>query len=233
MFGWLTPARRRGVELLDLPETSDEVREKAMADLARSNALFGGTRSVLAAIRPLFTGTPREILVCDVGTGTADIPSIIRHDATKRGIQSMMLGIDTSESLLHLARSRLDGAVAADARSLPLRRGTVDIVICSQLLHHFVEADARLLIAELHRVSRGAVVIADIRRSWIAAAGFWIASMALGFHGVTRRDGVTSVLRGFTAHELAAMVRDVTGSTPVVRRGAFWRVSVTWKCAPR
>ena len=80
MPGWLTPARRRGVELLDDPATADEVRERAMADVARSNALFGGSRAVARALRHALRAD-RPMLLLDLGTGTADIPARItkRH----------------------------------------------------------------------------------------------------------------------------------------------------------
>jgi ubiquinone/menaquinone biosynthesis C-methylase UbiE len=122
----------------------------------------------------------------------------------------------------------VDGVVVGDALRLPLGDDSVDVVLCSQLLHHFVEADARRLIAELQRVSVGWVVINDLRRSWVAAGGFWLASVALRFHPVTRHDGVTSVLRGFTASELAALVYDAAGARPDVRRAPFWRLSASW-----
>jgi SAM-dependent methyltransferase len=118
--------------------------------------------------------------------------------------------------------------VVGDALRLPVADDSVDVVLCSQLLHHFAEADARRLVAELHRVSFGWVVISDLRRSWLAAGGFWVASVALRFHPVTRHDGVTSVLRGFTARELESLVQETTGAAPEVRHGAFWRISATW-----
>lgn len=221
---WFTPPRRRGIELLDLPETPDAVREAAMRDVERSNALFGGTRSVVRAVRRLAATVPRGAIVLDVATGTGDIAAAVRRVAPDWTV----VGLDRSTILATRARARLDGAVAGDALELPVADRSVDVVTCSQALHHFFGDDARRLVAELHRVSRGHVVVSDIRRSRLAAAGFWLASVALGFHPVTRRDGVTSVFRGFTADELRALVREVTGVTPVVRRGIFWRLAATW-----
>jgi hypothetical protein len=83
-------------------------------------------------------------------------------------------------------------------------------------------------VAELHRVARRWVVIADIRRSWLAAGGFRLASAALGFHPVTRADGVASVLRGFTAAELGTLVHQAVGVRPRVERSPFWRLVATW-----
>lgn len=225
MRSWLTPARRRGVEMLDDAATPDDVRDRAMDDVARSNRLFGGTRAVLRALESLGDARRAGVLL-DVGTGTGDIPGRIAGDATR-------IGLDVSESVLRVARRRTDLVVAGSALALPLRDGCADIVICSQLLHHFAERDAVALVRELHRVSRRWVVVSDIRRSWFAAAGFWLASTALGFHPVTRHDGVVSVFRGFTADELRRLVCTATDVEPRVSRLAFWRLTVAWeKSAP-
>jgi SAM-dependent methyltransferase len=225
----LTPSRRRGVEILDDPATPVDVRARSMADVTRSNRLFGGTTSALEALAEVWPALRSHAVLLDVGTGLADIPERARHEAKRAGVTLTAVGTDISEHVVHSARHRLDGAAVGDALRLPVADASVDIVTCSQLLHHFVDFDARRVIAELDRVSRGWVVMSDLRRSWVAAAGFWLASIALRFHRATRHDGVTSVLRGFTAHELERLVLDVTGTKPRIRSAAFWRLSATWK----
>lgn len=232
MLSRLTPARRRGVEILDDPATPSDVRARSMADVTRANALFGGTRAVIRALDAVLPHVPRDTTLLDVGTGMADIPVAAQRQAKREGINLTPFGADISEVLLRSARDRLAGAVVGDALKLPLASDSVDVVTCSQMLHHFVDFDARRVITELHRVSRGWVVVSDLQRSWFAAAGFWLASSALRFHPVTRHDGVTSVLRGFTARELETLVFDATGVRPAIRRGAFWRLSAVWSKRP-
>ena len=222
----LIPARRRGVELLDDPAMPEGVRHHAMADLVRSNTLFGGARAAERAIAPLLNGGALTLL--DVGTGHADIPRRLRDTARRRGTVLTVVGVDLSPTLLRSARAALDAAVCGDAARLPLRNACVDVVACSQLLHHFDERGARALVAELHRVARRCVVVSDLRRSWLAAAGFWLGATALRFHDVTRHDGVVSVLRGFTGDELRALIADVTRVTPTVRHAPFWRLTAVW-----
>ena len=227
----LTPSRRRGVEMLDDPTVDDETRSRSLADVARSNALLGGRRAVWRALqaalrRPRDAATP---LVLDVGTGAADLARLAR-DAGAR-----VVGVDLAHSLVRTARQRgaVDHALVADAARLPLSDAVVDVTLCSQLLHHFEHEDARRVLAELHRVTRGTVIVADLRRSWLAAAGFWLVSWPLRFHRVTRHDGVVSVLRGFTAPELRTLVQEATGITPRVERRLGWRLVATWNAATR
>jgi SAM-dependent methyltransferase len=229
MWRWLTPSRRRGVEVLDDPATPADVRDRAMADVVRSNALFGGTRAAVSALRPLLRQA-RTLL--DVGTGLADIPDRVRRRAHEMNTQVTTIGVDLSAPLLRTARLRLDAAICADACRLPLADSAVDVVSCSQLLHHFEDAGARRVIAELHRVARRTVVISDLRRSWFAAGGFWAAATLLRFHAITRHDGVVSVLRGFTSREIGQLVRDATGIAPTVTRHAFWRLTAVWSKSP-
>jgi SAM-dependent methyltransferase len=231
-MGLLTPPRLRGVEILDDPGTSPEVRRHSMSDVVRANVLFGGKRATLQALRRVLPALPARASLIDVGTGLADIPVAATRAARARGVTFDVVGVDRAESLLRDARPRLAGAIVADAARLPIADRSADVVICSQLLHHFEERDALTVLRELHRVSRGWVVVGDLRRSWLAAAGFWIASIVLRFHPVTRKDGVTSVLRGFTPAELEGLVVAAVGVHPSIRRGIFWRVSASWRVRP-
>jgi SAM-dependent methyltransferase len=141
--------------------------------------------------------------------------------------------VELSEPLARASAENTDLSVRADAFALPLADGAVDVVTCSQVLHHFAEPEATRLLRELSRVARRLVVVSDLRRSWLAAAGIWIASFPLGFHPVSRHDGVVSVLRGFTPRELAELVRGATGVGPRVRRHIGFRVTASWSPSRR
>ena len=204
------------------------MRLRSLRDVARSNLLFGGRRAVLGEVeRALRECGPRASLL-DVGTGLGDVPAGAARVARRRGVRLTTVGLDLAEELARAAAARTGLALRGDAFRLPFADRGVDVVTCSQLLHHFPEAEGRLLIAELDRVARRRVVVADLRRSWLAAGGFWSASWALGFHPITRHDGVLSVLRGFTAPELRDLVREAVGQAPAVRRRLGWRLVASW-----
>jgi SAM-dependent methyltransferase len=138
------------------------------------------------------------------------------------------VGADGAIALLASAGERLDHVVCADALALPFRDRSIDVVMCSQVLHHFDDAEAVRLLREMHRVARHGAVVVDLRRSWIAAIGFWLVSFPLCFHRVTRHDGVVSVLRGFTAADLDRLIRAATGVAPRVRRRLGFRLAARW-----
>ena len=228
----LTPARRRGVEILDDPSVDPAVRDRSMLDIKRSNRLLGGLRAAVIEIRAAREHTSGPLTLLDVGTGFADIPERAAAEAARAGASLTTIAVDEAPSLLAAARGRVSQTVCANALALPFRDASMDIVVCSQVLHHFDDAGARRLIGELSRVARRAVIVSDLRRSWIAAAGFWLVSFPLRFSSVTRHDGVLSVLRGFTTRELAGMVTDVTGVPPEIKRRLGFRITVRWTPPP-
>ena len=202
-----------------------------MADVERSNFLLGGLRAALAELQPAFAEVSKCATLLDVGTGTADIPAAARGAAARRGVTLRTIGFDISPVLVERHRSRNDYVVRGNALTLPFADDSVDIVMCSQVLHHFHEEDARQLISEMNRVARARVVISDLRRSYVAVGGLWVASFILNFHSVSRHDGVVSIMRGFLPEELSDLVKSVTGKKEVVHRRRTFRVTTSWKPA--
>jgi len=227
----LTPRRRYGHEYLDDPAVGPRVAARSMGDVARSNALFGGAHAVLAELEDFFhplTPGSRSFSLLDVGTGLGDIPARVRARAAQFGVTVGTVGLDTSEALAAAAHDATLPMLRGDARRLPIADRAFDVVLCSQVLHHFRRDDGIALLRELDRVARRRVVVSDIRRSWLAAAGIWLASWPLRFHPVSRHDGVVSVLRGFTPDELAGLVQAAIGVGPRVRRHRGFRVTAAW-----
>ena len=120
-------------------------------------------------------------------------------------------------------------AACAEALSLPIADRSVDIAVCSQLLHHFHDDDVVTVLRELDRVAIRRVIVSDLRRSWTAAAGFWLASVPLRFHAVSRHDGVVSVLRAFSATELSTLMDRAVCAGASVRRRLGFRLVASWQ----
>lgn len=230
--GAFTPRMRREAhEVLDDPACDPRLRQRSLADVARANRLLGGMRAVLAEIRavlPELRTLGRDATLLDVGTGLGDIPAAARQLAARHGVTLHVTGIDAAESLVRASMPRLDAAACADALALPFAAGSIDVVTCSQVLHHFAPDEAAALLAEMHRVARIRVIVSDLRRNWIAAGGLWVVSFAMRFHPVSRADGMLSVLKGFTATELSSLVHTATGVRPHVSHRLGWRLTASW-----
>jgi SAM-dependent methyltransferase len=229
----IVPTRRRGVELLDDPSSDAALVTRSLRDVAQANRWFGGTAAVVAEVDSLLEAGSAPLTLLDVGTGAGDIPEQVRQRARRRGVELTTIGLERTTSIAAGAATRARFVCVGDGLHLPFRDKSMDIVTCSQVLHHFADDEATTLIREMHRVARRLAVVADLRRSWIAAAGIWVSSFALRFHPVSRHDGVLSVLRGYRRHELAALVHRAVGIRPRARNRLGFRVTAAWAPNPR
>ena len=220
-------------ELFDDPGADGATVVASLADVARANRFFGGAAAALKRLDEFFrvAGAGTTLTLLDVGTGDGDIPRAAQRRAERWGVKLSLLALERHPAAArHAARHGAMSVARGDARALPLRSRSADLVLCSQLLHHFHDAELTTLIAELDRVARLAVVVADIRPNPVAAVGIWLASYLLSFHRVTRRDGVVSVLRGFTSARLR-QVCAAAGVDADVRTHAGFRVTAAWRPA--
>lgn len=225
----LTPIRRRDPETLDDPGVDPALAERSLRDVARSNTLFGGRRAVLREVEDALRHmhAPRALLL-DVGSGIGDIPAAARKAAHRRGVQLTAIGLEVTPTLARLAGRAAGSAICADALALPIADASVDIVTCSQVLHHFEDDRATALLREMSRVARARVIVADLRRNWVAMAGLWTLSFPLGFHPVSRHDGIASIRRGYTAAELRTLVFAAVGVAPDVHERVGFRLTASW-----
>ena len=228
----ITPPRRRGFEYLDAPGVDPRLVRRSLADVALANALFGGTRAVLLELGLVLPELSATATLLDVGSGVGDIAARARELARQKDVDLSLITIDMAETLAVASRARTGNAVRGNATALPFADRSVDVVLCSQTLHHFDDASAACVLRELHRVARVRVIISDLRRSWLAAAGLWLASFPLGFHPVSRHDGVVSIMRGYTRDELRRLIASATGQAPNVKQHMCWRVTATWRPEP-
>jgi len=227
----MVPPRIRGVELLDDPASAPELAVRSLRDVALANRWFGGRRAIateVLAIAARHRPAGRALTLLDVGAGLGDIAASVVQQASRAGTTVRAIGLEHTAALAEASRPACPHAVAGDVRRLPFADASVDIVTCSQLLHHFTDDEAAPLLRECSRVARLAVVVGDLRRSWLAMAGLWSSSFLLGFHPVSRHDGLVSIRRGYTSAELRALVERATGRPAVVRHRLGFRVTAVW-----
>ena len=219
-----------GVEALDTPTLDRTTARATLTDIARANLLFGGNAAVAHGVKRILGDDHRRstLTIADVGAGAGDVLQSLTRMLTRRGIAATGIAVDWHREAAAMAREQGQGAAVGDAFALPLASRSIDVVVASQLLHHFSRDAAIRLLRELDRVARMGVVISDLRRARTAAWGIWLAASIMRFHPVSRADGVLSVRRGFSARELADLCRDAGVSAAVTQRPgyrllAYWR----------
>src|SRR5687767_10140809 len=225
MRSLLTPPRSRESELLDAPNVDPEIVKRSLADVARSNALFGGRSAAIGEFRDVLRELPRRATLLDVGTGLGDIPRLAREVADENGVELIAFGLDSAEELARASKTAVDFSICGHGLELPFGDKSIDVVMCSQVLHHFSHLGALELLREMDRVARVRVIVSDLRRSRIAAAGLWLASFPLRLHAVSRDDGVVSVMGGFSPEVLVDAVREAVAHPPTSPQRRWMRVA--------
>jgi SAM-dependent methyltransferase len=214
-------------------------RARSLGDIARLNAVFGGRRLVLRALRRLVAGLPRgrPLTVLDVGTGGADVPRAIVRWARRCGRRVRVLALDRDRDTLAIARGRLAGyaeitPVLGDALALPVGRGRVDVVVSALTLHHLEPAEAARALAEMAAAARVGVAVNDLARSRHGTALVWLATRALARSPLSRHDGPLSVRRAYTAAEALRLCQAAGVAAACVRRHPLHlRYTATWPAA--
>lgn len=223
-----------GSEILDGATCPPALARATLRDIARSNTLFGGRAAAWFGVKELLGGDPPSgedrLTVLDIGAGGGDIAAHVVRRAKERGTILAPIAVDWHRAAAIMCRERGLTSAVADTWALPLAPRSVDIVVLSQVLHHFRRDAAVRLLREVSHLARLGVVVCDLRRSAAAAAGIWLAGWALGFHPITRRDGVTSVRRGFSVQGLSALLLAAGLPASVYRRPGY-RLVAAWRAS--
>lgn len=219
------PARRDEPELMDAPGLPPAEVADAYRVLRRINGwFFGGRRPLRLELRRFLDDegpNPKRggggLTLVEVGSGSGDLALSARDELARLGHACQVVALDLDPTALDLARRDGLPGVRADALRLPLGDQSVDVVLAVKFAHHFAGPALDRLLAEMARVARGRVIVLDIRRSWSAYWGFVAWSRVFTRNRLVRHDGPLSVLRGFTAAELADAVAPLPGYAWEVR----------------
>jgi hypothetical protein len=229
----LTPARRRGHEILDDPSVDPALSERSLRDIALANRMFGGRRAILREVRRSLQAAAAEgRTLLDIGTGLGDIPHAAeqmvrdahrrRHGAGTSGGILHTIGLEVSTALARVAHRKCRWAVTGMAQR-SLRRS-------QHRYRHLFWCSITSMTgrrALLARVSprHGTVVIGDLRRAGSPSAD-WLPSL-----GFIQSVGMT---RRVDARYIAANcpLDRTRGWCATVVHSLGWRVTACWSPVP-
>ena len=223
-----------GTELLDDPAADPAAVTLSLRNVARANRWFGGAAAVRHGLARLLRDVPsgRPLTLLDLGTGAGDLPRRAVRWARRRGHTLRPLGLELSRPAAALAATAGVPCVVACAGVPPLRERSVDLVLVSQVAHHFTRDAAVHLFRTCDTLARVGVVVADLRRGRLAPLAFRVGATALRFDPITLADGITSIRRGYTAGELRALLAAAGVRARVSRRPGY-RLVATWRAEDR
>lgn len=215
--------RVRIPEEMDDPHLGPDAHRHALTSLARANRLLGADSSVRRAI---CGNVPEAQSVLDLGCGSG---ALLKHLSDGES-ESVIVGVDRSEFALKMAEASMPqgGWIAADVRQLPLATRSIDVVVCTLLLHHFDADDAVAVLAEAARVARCAVVVSDLTRSRMAWVATWLTTRVLSRSWVFHVDGPRSVRAAYAPDEMRAIARRAGLQNATVTRQFPFRMLLCW-----
>jgi hypothetical protein len=194
--------RARDSELLDQGVSDEELR-KSLADLRFVNRWLGNSDRLIRTVLSFLEGS-RSPKVLDVGCGSADLLERIRRRFPG---PLEAVGLDIKGKHLQLAPPTVR-AVVGDVRRLPFAAESFDVVMASQFLHHFDGAEVAEILTGLYSLTRGALVVSDLRRARVPYLFGRVAFPLLFTSRVSVNDGLISIRRGFRRAELARAFHD-------------------------
>lgn len=206
---------RQGQEKMDDPAVDPQVRVRILSDLARVNDLIGSYLSLWSTAAPFLGPGPTEVL--DVASGHGGLALWLLRQGPARGLDLRVTATDLRDD--YLAQARTQAARAGlplrtrvlDALAMDLEPRSVDVVTCTQAIHHFTPGQVAVLLAEGRRVARRAVVFTDGLRSTRQLGLACALFVGMGSHPASVHDCAVSVRRMFVPEELDLLAALVPG----------------------
>ena len=188
-------------EYFDLHHQSESVALATYRDLDRMNRFFGFTRPFRELLPP-WLGKERcsRLEVLDVGAGTGLLAQKLSEWAGRQGWTWRFTNLDSNPTAIR--HCRMPSAVNGSGLALPFADGSFDLVVASQMTHHFNDEDVVVHLREAWRVTRDAVFICDLHRNAGLYSMLWLTTLLLCMDRDVREDALISVKRGFRSAEL-------------------------------
>ena len=208
--------RRRVDERMDDPALEPAEHRRALAGLARLNAVSRSHRLLWPGIREAARAAQawgRALRVVDVAAGSGDAAAAMARHARAEGLSIDWVLCDLSARALVEASARAErsgmriATCEADAVRAPLPvRG--DVVICSLFLHHCERADAVRVLRHMRAAAEHLVGVTDLDRTRLGLALAVVGSRLLSRSKVVHFDAAASVRAAFTPAEAAGIAKE-------------------------
>jgi SAM-dependent methyltransferase len=194
-------------ELMDRPQPVSPELEVDLLNLRQLNRYFGSYRLIEHFLRR-WVKPGGQMRILDLATGSGDIPRLVVDFARRVNATVTVDAVDQQAATVEIAR-KLSGSYPeiqfVQGNVLTFEPEPYDIVLCSLALHHFSEADAVAALKHFRDLSRQYVLVSDLRRGWLAAAGVFLLTALLFREPMTRIDARLSAERAFSFRELRSL----------------------------
>jgi SAM-dependent methyltransferase len=198
---------------MDLPGQPKELLIDDLRNLRLINRYLGCQRNALRAVARALSGSgARRFTLLDVGTGSADIPTRVARWARRQKLGFQITCLEREPTTVEQAAAQTRGTpeiviIRGDALAPPFGAKSFDLVLASQLLHHFSDDQIVGLLRSWAGLARRAVIVNDLVRHPLAYHGIRLLTKALTRNVMTLTDAPLSVKRSLTVDEWRALFR--------------------------
>lgn len=197
---------------MDNLSLNNEALKQNLDELEYLNGWFGSANLLINALDKLYKECPgkfknKDIVLGDIGCGGGDLLRKMSQWAVSKGLTIKLIGIDANPFMIQYAvkKSTLYPSInyeVLDIFSSKFQQLQFDIITANSILHHFSDASLVLLLKQLVKQTRIAIIVNDLQRHWISYVTIkWLAKL-LKFSYFAKNDGTLSVLRAFQKKEL-------------------------------
>ena len=225
-----TSKRSEETEIMDDFELKGTELEQTLNDLENINWWLGGNKITLDGIQKLLKDTPKKssIRIADVGCGSGAVLREIANWGRNQNIDLELIGIDANPYAIEIAKRRSDYYPEIKFETLNIfsddyKKQEYDIVLCTLTLHHFKNKEILKLLNTFKDQSQFGVIINDLQRSRTAYVLFQAFCKVFINNEIARKDGLTSILRGFKKKDLKKLASEISAQSH----------SIEWKWAFR
>lgn len=190
---------------MDRPQPVSEELISDLRNLRALNRYFGSYRLMRHFLRRWILPND-QLRVLDLATGSGDIPRMTIDFARRRGARLEIDAVDFQQSTVQIARELSAGYPEITYHCADIHHfgeeQAYDLVFFSLALHHFEEKEAMMLLRRCRALSREKVLVADLRRGWVAKLGVDLLTTTIFREPMTRNDARVSAARAFSFGEL-------------------------------
>jgi 2-polyprenyl-3-methyl-5-hydroxy-6-metoxy-1,4-benzoquinol methylase len=222
--------RHRQPELMDDPALDPAEHRRALAGLARINAVSGSAGLLWPPLRRLARQLNRPLRVLDIATGSGDVPLALHRRAVNENLAITFAGCDLSPVAIDVAKKSTAPVefFTHDVLNDPLPAG-YDAFTCSLFLHHLDEPDVIGLLRKMREANPRLILVSDLERSRFNLAAVWAAARLLSRSRVVHVDGPLSIRGAFTVHEMRATAEAAGLNGATVRASFPCRMLLEWR----
>lgn len=217
-------------EIMDDFNIKGDVLKDALDKIARINHLLGGNKLTLNGVKKLLRKVSGQnlIKIVDVGCGNGDMLRRLADYGLQKNLNLELIGVDANTFTIDYAAALSSGYeninyTCEDIFSKSFSELKYDIVLCTLILHHFKNDEILSLLDTFYGNAKLGFVINDLHRNVLAYRLFQALCFVFRLNEMSRKDGLTSILRGFKKQELIDFSKKLK----------FKKYSIEWKWAFR